>query len=189
MSLKWEEGVKNKFKPTFFQLLSTSEVLRNLNINDKLNIPTFDKSNLFVTNALPTLSTVSNIINATAEQIEVKQQILFGLSSFINLYVLLISVWLYIFSVSSWLRILKVQQVNSWYHSVCTSCYKVASPVGNCLRCEDCKRNIAYLDKKCEFLHVFIILAQNESLNYIYFFPGSKFVFLLQMKLVPLILC
>lgn len=93
MSLKWEEGVKNKFKPTFFQLLSTSEVLRNFNINDWLNSPTFDKSNLFVpTNALPTLSTVANIINATAEQIEVKQQILFGLSSFINLYVLLISV-------------------------------------------------------------------------------------------------
>ncbi|KAL1826862.1 hypothetical protein ACET3Z_005274 [Daucus carota] len=91
--------------------------------------PTFDKTNLYMpTNALPTLSHVAMITNSAVDKIELQ--------------------------FLAQVRIIKVKQVNSWYHDVCTSCYKVASPVGNVFQCQDCKRNIAYPDKKCDLVNV-----------------------------------
>ncbi|WOG88852.1 hypothetical protein DCAR_0208087 [Daucus carota subsp. sativus] len=100
----------------------------------RLNSPGFNKSNLYVpTSRFPKLLTVAEIKTTTAEFIEVE----------------------FLVQVS----IKKVQQVNSWFDYVCTSCYKVVSTVGNVFKCEECKRNVTYPDKKFQVC----VFASDES--------------------------
>ncbi|KAL1805638.1 hypothetical protein ACET3Z_028706 [Daucus carota] len=100
----------------------------------RLNTPVFAKSNLYVpTSRFPKLFTVDQIKTSPAEYIDVE--------------------------FLAQVRIKKVQQVNSWYQYVCTSCYKAVTPVNNVFTCEECKRNVTYPDKKFQVC----VLACDES--------------------------